>query len=73
MTWSALTTKKISDPSFCDIDSCEEKAVSAIATRSHLPRDTVRLCECHSKLYHENSAWKSIPLEEVDMYDIMTA
>lgn len=73
MTWFSLTTKKILNPPFCDIEDCEEVASAAIMTRDHLPkRETVRLCECHSKQFHENSAWKAIPLEEADVYDIMT-
>lgn len=73
MTWFSLTTKKLLNPPFCDIENCEERIISAIVTRSHLPRETVRLCECHSKIFHENSAWRSISLEEADVYDIMVA
>lgn len=73
MTWSSLTVKKILYPTVCDIEDCAETAVSAIMTRSHLPRETVRLCECHSKQFHGNSAWREISLEEADVYDIMTA
>jgi hypothetical protein len=73
MTWHSLTMKKTLDPPFCDIADCGEKTVSAIVTRDHLPRNVVRLCERHSRHFHENDAWRSVSLREVDVIEVMTA